>query len=137
LATHRSVGAMQVRVFRVRKYESDFKCSCPGHDEADLLVELARLAHVHVEVSNIVQYNEDGHAQFTVAGGTIPHVLQIARRKYYFPPSELIDYLNGRLHASGSRLRYAALKDGVSELVAAGEPEALRNHGTLVYPERL
>lgn len=39
--------------------ESDFKCSCPGEDEADLLVRLAALAGLEIS-TRFQQYDDEG-----------------------------------------------------------------------------
>ena len=91
--------------------ESDFKCSCPGEDEADLLVRLAALAGLEIS-TRFQQYDDEGKTIVWASYQGVETEMRFERRKYYFPPEELLEYLNGILRARGGDRRFVAYQTG-------------------------
>ena len=96
---------------RSRAYPSDFKCPAPGPDEADLLLELAKLARLEVECGH---WELPGHDVVLYARERRgpPMAITMPRAKYAFPPIGMLRYLNEALRARGATRRLVAVRDG-------------------------
>lgn len=117
-----------------RRHASDFKCSCPGFDEAEVLLELAALAQLPV-VCERFAVDPSGQVVLDVAADGSA-VLAFPRTKYLFPPDALLGYLNGLLEARRAGRRLYACTDAHEEavvLVSTEEHAALVAAGVRVH----
>ena len=118
-------------------HDSDFKCACPGADEAEMLASYAAWIALDVQTS-FVQRDDDGKTRVSVEHGNAATTLRFEHAKYYFPPVAVLSYLNRELERRGQPERFVALTLDGRELVVLVEPAqlgALRDLGARIVHE--
>jgi hypothetical protein len=103
----------------------DFKCSSPGDDELSLFDELATLASVEAAVERL--HIEGPVITLHVRCGDRNEVVEIAHRKYSFPPTAIIAFLDRELELHGRPHRLVPCRDGSleGEAVVLASPEEI------------
>jgi hypothetical protein len=105
------MGTITALVPESRRLLSDFKCPAPGADEADLLVELGRLAMLDV-TCEARDLSRPGVVVLFAGCLKENATLTMTRQKYCFPPTVMLTWLNAMLDDLQARRRLVACRDG-------------------------
>lgn len=110
---------------RKRCLFDDFKFSSPGDDELSLFDELATLTSVEAAVERL--HVEGPVVTLHVRCGDRSEVVEIAHRKYYFPPTAIIAFFDRELELHGRPHRLVPCRDGSveGEAVVLASPDEI------------